>query len=372
MISQDRNYKIVNTKQAKQIVDFYLFNVKGITLGLPEINDRYHVWKVSVLFNENVVGDICVDAYTGLINEKLSSSKKIILSRIKKAEKKQKEKKSFTYVISPLRNTITQGRAENVLQDVPDRFVDLIFTSPPYYNARKEYSEYETYEDYLSMMRNVITEGHRVLMDGRFFVINSSHVLMPRASRNTSSVRYAVPFDLHRIFMESGFEFIDDIIWEKPEGAGWASGRGRRFAADRNPLQYKTVPVTEYVMVYRKKSSVLIDDFIRKHPHREIVEQSKIPDGYERTNIWRIPPAKDKRHPAVFPLELAKKIVQYYSFVNDVVLDPFAGIGTTARACAELNRRFYMIECNEDYITAMHSDLNKYPDLQYDFNFKNG
>ena len=78
MISQDRNYKILNTKQAKQIVDFYLFNVKGITLGLPEINDRYHVWKVSVLFNENVVGDICVDAYTGLINEKLSSSKKII------------------------------------------------------------------------------------------------------------------------------------------------------------------------------------------------------------------------------------------------------------------------------------------------------
>ena len=56
----------------------------------------------------------------------------------------------------------------------------------------------------------------------------------------------------HRLFTKEGFDFIDDIIWVKPEGVGWATGRGRRFAADRNPLQYKPVPVTEYVLVYRK------------------------------------------------------------------------------------------------------------------------
>lgn len=111
-------------------------------------------------------------------------------------------------------------------------------------------------------MRQVIRKSHRVLNEGRFFVINVSHVLLRRSSRNEASKRIAVPFDLHRIFIEEGFEFIDDIIWVKPEGAGWATGRGRRFAADRNPLQYKAVPVTEYVLVYRKKSDLLIDWFI--------------------------------------------------------------------------------------------------------------
>ncbi len=60
-----------------------------------------------------------------------------------------------------------------------------------------------------------------------------------------------------------GFDFIDDIIWEKPEGAGWNVGRGRRFKADRQPLQYKPVTVTEYVLVYRKRTDKLIDWNIR-------------------------------------------------------------------------------------------------------------
>ncbi len=54
---------------------------------------------------------------------------------------------------------------------------------------------------------------------------------------------------------------MDDVHWVKPEGAGWANGRGRRFAADRNPLQYKPVPVTEYVLVYRKHTDSLIGDY---------------------------------------------------------------------------------------------------------------
>lgn len=88
---------------------------------------------------------------------------------------------------------------------------------------------------------------------------------------------------------------------EKPEGAGWATRRGRRFSADRNPLQYKPVPVTEYVLVYRKKSDKLIDWLIRKHPDQDSVAESKIEDGYEVTNIWKIHPAHSKDHPAIFP-----------------------------------------------------------------------
>ena len=197
-----------------------------------------------------------------------------------------------------------------------------------------------------------------MLSEGRFFVMNTAPVLLRRASRNESSKRIAVPFDLHGIFTEEGFDFIDDIIWVKPEGAGWATGRGRRFAADRNPLQYKAVPVTEYVLVYRKKTDVLIDWHIRNHPDRQVIAESKIDDDYEHTNIWRIQPVTNSQHPAAFPLELAKKVIQYYSFKGDVVMDPLAGSGTVGAAAAKLGRRFVLFEINPDYIDIIKSSVD--------------
>jgi DNA modification methylase len=249
-----------------------------------------------------------------------------------------------------LRNTIAHGDCEKILLDLPAESVHLVFTSPPYFNARREYTDYIDYEEYLLKMRKVINTVHRVLAEGRFFVLNVAPVLVRRASRASSSRRLAVPFDFHRIFVEEGFEFIDDIIWVKPDGAGWATGRGRRFAADRHPLQYKAVPITEYVLVYRKRTEKLIDWNIRQHPDQDLVRRSKIPDGYERTNVWRIKPAHSKDHPAIFPLELADRVISYYSFLQDVVLDPFAGIGTVGAAAAKLGRRFVLIEQNKKYV----------------------
>jgi DNA modification methylase len=196
-----------------------------------------------------------------------------------------------------------------------------------------------------------------VLVEGRFFVINVAPVLLRRASRSESSRRIAVPFDIHRIFVEEGYDFVDDIIWLKPEGAGWATGRGRRFAADRNPLQYKAVPVTEYVLVYRKHTDLLIDWFIRNHPSRDVVEVSKISDGYERTNVWKINPSTNSKHPAAFPKELAEKVVLYYSFKGDVVLDPFAGSGTVGNAASGLERRFVLFDNNPDYIDIIRNEI---------------
>ncbi len=183
--------------------------------------------------------------------------------------------------------------------------------------------------------------------------MNVAPVLVRRASRSQASRRIAVPFDMHRLFVEEGFDFIDDIIWAKPEGAGWATGRGRRFAADRNPLQYKAVPVTEYVLVYRRHSDRLIDWNIRTHPDQEAVRRSRVQDGYERTNVWRIAPTSSRLHPAVFPVELAERVIRYYSFEGDIVLDPFAGIGTVGEAAVRLKRRFALAEQDPEYVEAM-------------------
>lgn len=365
LVSQTRKYLVTTVAEAKGITNSWLAEVqlhKVISLGLPEIDDRYHVWRVPLCAENSGerLGEIVIDAYSTEILAGKSTSVELLEAKLLKKAKAKVKKDSTAkpiYTLSSLRNTVGQGDCAELLEDMPASCVDLIFTSPPYFNARPEYSEYEEYEGYLFKMRQVIRRCHRVLNDGRFFVINTAPVLLRRASRSESSKRIAVPFDLHRIFIEEGYDFIDDIIWVKPEGAGWATGRGRRFAADRNPLQYKAVPVTEYVMVYRKKTDLLIDWHIRNHPDRQIVEDSKVGDDYEHTNIWRINPNTNSKHPAAFPRELADKVISYYSFKNDVILDPFAGSGTVGQSASRLDRRFVLFDINPEYIKLIQESV---------------
>ncbi len=366
LISETRKYLVKTVADARSITLQWLAEadlVNAVVLGLPEIDDRYHVWRVPLCSGEgNKIGEIVIDAYTTEILSDKSTAPEMIESRLLKRNgtPQSGRRQKMEYTLSPLRNTVGLGDCVDLLDEMPSGSVDLIFTSPPYFNARPEYSEYEAYESYLFKMRQVIRRAHRALSEGRFFVMNTAPVLLRRASRNESSKRIAVPFDLHRIFIEEGFDFIDDIIWVKPEGAGWATGRGRRFAADRNPLQYKAVPVTEYVLVYRKRTDLLIDWHIRNHPDREAVQASKIDDDYERTNVWRIQPATNSPHPAAFPMELAEKVIRYYSFKGDVVMDPFAGSGTVGAAAAKLGRRFVLFEINPQYVDIIRNSVGKW------------
>lgn len=362
-VTEKRKYLVKNTSDAKKISKKYLEEVelqKVIKFGLPEVDDRYHIWRVPLVnITGHKIGETVIDAKTSLIDLTRTTDKDILEKRLLgRKEKKPKRKEKILPTRSSLLNTIGMGDSEDLLADTPNESINLIFTSPPYFNARVEYSDYVNYEDYLNKMRSIIKHCHRVLSEGRFFVINISPVLVRRAKRSESSKRIAVPFDFHRIFIEEGFDFIDDIIWVKPSGAGWATGRGRRFAADRNPLQYKAVPVTEYVLVYRKRSDYLIDWSIRNHPDKKALQASKIEDGYEATNIWKINPSYTKEHPAVFPMELAEKVIEYYSFIDDVVLDPFAGIGTVGKAAVKLKRRFVLFEAEKKYIKSIVNSIS--------------
>lgn len=368
LVSEKRKYLVKNVAEAKKISENWLKEIdlfQAIKFGLPEIDDRYHIWRVPITNknNKNKIGEIVIDAYTTEILLDKTTKQEMLEARLLGKDEERINIKSngkAEYRISHLRNTIGLGDSVELIDEMPSSSVDLVFTSPPYFNARPEYSDYEIYEEYLLKMRQLIRKSHRVLNEGRFFVINCSHVLLRRASRNESSTRIAVPFDLHRIFNEEGYEFIDDIIWVKPEGAGWATGRGRRFAKDRNALQYKAVPITEYVLVYRKKSDLLIDWFIRNHPDKKIVEDSKIKDGYEKTNVWRINPKTHSKHPAPFPIDLAEKVIRYYSFKGDVVMDPFAGSGTVGAAASKLQRRFVLFEINPEYVKLIRDDVSNW------------
>ncbi|OQY26757.1 MAG: site-specific DNA-methyltransferase [Anaerolineaceae bacterium 4572_5.1] len=366
-VAEKRNYHILNVEDARNVANTWLDNLdlaEAVSFGLPEIDDRYHFWRVPLKGRDSQerVGEVVIDAYTSLLLQDKSTSPDVLEARLlhRKRVNKKPSLKRKTYKPSNLRNTLALGNAEKILRDFPEESIDLIFTSPPYFNARPEYEDYVTYEEYLLKIQKVIKACHRVLNEGRFFVMNVSPILIRRASRSESSKRIAVPFDMHRLFVEEGFDFVDDIIWVKPEGAGWATGRGRRFSADRNPLQYKSVPVSEYVLVYRKQTKRLIDWNIRTHPNQEKVKASRITDDYERTNIWKMKPAHDKNHPAVFPEELAAKVIAYYSFIDDVVLDPFAGSGTVGLAAVKSSRRFVLIDKTPKYVNLMRERAKKW------------
>lgn len=254
-----------------------------------------------------------------------------------------------------LKNVVVNGDVRKVLDNVPDESIHLTFTSPPYYNAR-DYSIYESYQSYLDFLTEVFKEVHRVTKEGRFFVLNTSPIIIPRMSRAHSSIRYPIPFDVHNRLTDLGWEFIDDIVWLKPESS--VKNRNAGFLQHRKPLGYKPNAVTEYLMVYRKRTSKLLDWNIHQYP-LDIVEKSKVKGEYETSNVWKIDPTFDSVHSAVFPVELCNRVISYYSYLGDLVFDPFGGSGTVGKSALSLGRYFFMTELENRYFLRMQETLSK-------------
>lgn len=267
-----------------------------------------------------------------------------IIYKMKNFYNYKKNKKKFVQTVSDISEpTLLVGDCSMTLKKIKEKSVKLIFTSPPYYNAR-EYSVYKSYQEYLDKMKDVLAECHNVLEDGRFIIINVSPVITKRPGREFESIRYPIHFDFHKILSETGFEFVDEIIWLKPEYS--VPNRNGGYAQTQKPLSYKPNCVTESVMVYRKKSAFLLDENIKAYKDFTPI----FTESFDRTNCWLISPRASKDHPAIFPKELCEKIIHYYSFPNDLVLDPFGGSGTFGDVAKEINRIPLLCEMHPTYV----------------------
>ena len=166
-------------------------------------------------------------------------------------------------------------------------------------------------------------------------------------------MRYPIHFDLHNILTECGFYFIDEIIWIKPEPS--VPNRNGGFIKTRKPLSYKPNCITESLLVYRKECNFLLDKNIEEYKNFE-------PDFKEKiytSNCWYIAPTYKKEHPAIFPDELCERILKYYSYPEDVVLDPFAGSGTFGKIALKNNRIPILCEKNVEYINYIKKNIIK-------------
>ena len=233
---------------------------------------------------------------------------------------------------------LIQGDCLEKMKEIPDGSIDLTVTSPPYFNAR-EYSRYDSVGEYMCQMKSIFSGVFEKTKESRMCVVNISPILVEREKRSKQSYRIPLPFYFVPMMEKVGFEFLEDIIWVKPDGA--APNRNGGFYRHRKPVAYKPNIVTEYILVFKKPAPFLIDKIIKN--------ESLVDDGYERTNVWKINPETNSKHPAPFPEELPRKVISYYSYEGDTVCDPFMGSGTTGIACKKHNRNFIGIELDQEY-----------------------
>lgn len=338
--------------------------------AIGRLRSEHYIEMLSEILNDSDPKVVC-QAIRGLLVFKgrpdvdetlkglLSNKNETVQSIIQKEyfSNKDKNEKKVSQVDSPsfIHNVIVNCDTIEAMKVLDDESIHLTFTSPPYYNAR-DYSIYQSYEEYLDFLDNVFKEVMRITKEGRFLIVNTSPIIVPRISRAHSSKRYPIPFDLHGRLVSQGWEFIDDIIWKKPEYS--VKNRVGGFSQHRKPLGYKPNSVTEYLMVYRKPTDRLLDWNMRQYPN-EVIEDSKVGDGFETTNVWEICPKFDKVHSAVFPEELCKRVIEYYSYKGDLVFDPFGGSGTFGRVAHKMGRYFFMTELDEGYFEYMKGFFDK-------------
>jgi site-specific DNA-methyltransferase (adenine-specific) len=213
---------------------------------------------------------------------------------------------------------------------LPDASVALAFTSPPY-NVGKEYDDNMPLESYLALIRRVAEETYRVLQPGGRYVVNIANL-----GRKPYIPLHAYFYGLH---MGAGFLPMGEIIWRKGKGANgncaWGSWRSARAPRLRDVHEYLLVfAKAEYSRPERGESDIARNEFMEA-----------------TLSVWDILPESAKRvgHPAPFPVELAARVIQLYSYVDDVVLDPFLGSGTTAVAAVQHGRRYVGFEIDAGY-----------------------
>jgi site-specific DNA-methyltransferase (adenine-specific) len=273
------------------------------------------------------------------------------------------------------------GDCLDVMQTMPDNEIILAFTSPPYLNAinyedqikklageikyweRKEIS----YDYYRNFLIDRFKELYRIIKPGGHNVVNISPV-------SWDGKRVALPFHFVSWMESIGWVFKEDIVWEKDIARDRRSGV---LIQHPYPGYYYPSLVAEYVFVFQKPAEKKEQNNIYHFRTKKEMEGSRIDlsdyQGEKSKNVWKIRPVapQENMHPCPFPLELAKRVIEYYSYKGDTVIDIFTGSGQTNLAAEILERRHMGIDTQKEYIEyAVKRINNQTKQLQLGNNWK--
>lgn len=221
-------------------------------------------------------------------------------------------------------------QSSEAMTQIPDNSVGLAFTSPPY-NAGKEYDDDLSLEEYLGLIGRVAAEVYRVLVPGGRYVVNVANL-----GRKPYIPLNALFYSCH---MAQGFLPAGEIVWLKGKGMSGSCAWGSWMSA-RSP---RLRDIHEYLLVFVKESFGRPDKGESDITREEFMQNT--------LSVWEVRPERAKRvnHPAPFPVELAERVIRLFSYVGDVVLDPFVGSGTTCVAARRTGRHYVGYDIVPEY-----------------------
>lgn len=223
-------------------------------------------------------------------------------------------------------------KSSEKMDELPDNSIHLMVTSPPY-NVTKEYDDDLTLDEYRALLKRVFAETSRVLADGG------------RACVNVANLGRKPYIPLHAYIiqdmLEVGFHMRGEIIWDKASSASPSTAWGSWQSASNPTLR----DIHEYILVFSKGNYARV-----KGEKKNTITKEQFLEFTK--SVWQFPAERAKRvgHPAPFPVELPRRLIELYTFAGDVVLDPFCGSGSTCIAAKQCGRQYVGYELKQEYI----------------------
>jgi DNA modification methylase len=250
----------------------------------------------------------------------------------------------------PGHTDVIYARDARNMEGVPSDSVALVVTSPPYF-AGKRYEESlgvdgvpATYFEYLQLLRDVFAECKRVLEPGGRIAVNVAN-LGRRPYRSLSG-------DVTEVLSELGLLLRGEVVWWKGRAAGGSCAWGS-FQRPANPVLRD---VTERIVIASKgrfdRAVSPLERAARGLPSTATISRDEFMEA--TTDLWEMAPESATKvgHPAPFPVELPRRLIELYTYEGDVVLDPFMGSGSSAVAALRTRRRYVGFDTDRAYVAV--------------------
>ena len=245
------------------------------------------------------------------------------------------------------------------MKEIHDESVQLMVTSPPYYNAPFDYpSLFKDYDEFLELIDHLSRDLYRVLAPGRVACFVTDDMLV-------KGEKYPVVADITRLMLDAGFRYRDRIVWVKPKGYVRISRRSGVVIQHPYPMYYYPDNIQESILIFQKGR---FDYSHLKELDAKSLSESKISiDDYHNQEwyltVWNITNVlplgrRLERGIAAFPEEIPKRLIKLFSFFGETVLDPFLGSGTTMKVAQELGRSSWGYEIDLELRKVIKEKFN--------------
>jgi DNA modification methylase len=245
------------------------------------------------------------------------------------------------------------------MSEIPDESIQLMVTSPPYFNAPFDYPDlFKDYDEFLELIRDLSHDLYRVMAPGRVACFVTDDILV-------RGEKYPVVADVTRLMLDAGFRYRDRIVWVKPKGYIRISRRSGVVIQHPYPMYYYPDNIQESILIFQKGRFDYSQ--LQKLDSKRLSESKISIDDYHNQewyltvwNITNVLPlgSRLEKGIAAFPEEIPSRLIKLFSYFGETVLDPFLGSGTTMKVAQELGRSSWGYEIDLELKKIIKRKLN--------------